>query len=165
MTLERNTFDNDSLLIADNVHKRTVEYIDTHYLKNVDLALAGVRVYLTACDIIGGPVTEVVFPYAGAIARVTIEAREAEKSEPFEESDIDKEMQKELCEVIFDAMEEPIENNQATGWQNGILAVIGVRVMMLGIDKSPDIKKLCVRHNKKNYNINISTPDTSRRTQ
>ena len=158
MTLERHTFDRDTLIVADAAHLCAVHYIATNRMRNIDAAIAGVRLYLTACDILGGDLNEVRFPYNGQTARVSISRRVAVDGEEFVESDWNKDEQMEYCSAIMDAMDKEVHEGRADGWQQGILAVIGVRVMMLGIDKSPDIHKLCIRHSKQNYVISISTP-------
>lgn len=158
MTLERHTFDRDTLTVADAAHLCAVHYIATNRMRNIDVAIAGVRLYLTACDILGGDLNEVRFPYNGQQVRVAIERKVAGKGEAFVESDWNKDEQMEYCSAIMDAMDKEVQEGRADGWQQGILAVIGVRTMMLGIEKSPDIKKLCIRHSKLNYNITVSTP-------
>ncbi len=158
MTLERHTFDRDTLIVADAAHLCAVRYIDTVRMRNIDVAIAGVRLYLTACDILGGDLNEVSFPYNGKMARVSIARRVAGKGEEFVESDWSKDEQMQYCSAVMDAMDKEVQDGRADGWQQGILAVIGVRVMMLGIDKSPDLHKLCIRHSKHNYIITISTP-------
>lgn len=158
MTLERHTFDRDTLIVADAAHLCAVRYIDTVRMRNIDVAIAGVRLYLTACDILGGDLNEVSFPYNGNMARVSITRQVAPEGVEFEQSDWSKDEQMAFCNAIIDAMDNEVREGRADGWQQGILAVIGVRTMMLGIDKSPDIHKLCIRHSKQNYIITISTP-------
>lgn len=158
MTLERHTFDRDTLIVADAAYLCAVRYIDTIRMRNIDVAISGVRLYLTACEILGGDLKEVTFPYNGKVHRVSIEARVAGKGQEFVESDWSKEEQMAFCSAIMSAMEDEVSQGRADGWQQGILAVIAVRVMMLGLDKCPDIHKLCVRHSKENYNVTISTP-------
>lgn len=158
MTLEQHTFDHDTLIVADAAYLCAVKYINTVRMRNIDVAISGVRLYLTACEMLGGDLNEVTFPYNGTQARVSIEKKIAPKGEEFVESDWRKNEQMDLCNAILSAMEDEVKHGRADGWQQGILAVIGVRTMMLGIDKSPDIKELCIRHSQQNYNIKISTP-------
>lgn len=117
----------------------------------IDVAAAGLRLYLTTCNILGGPIPEMRFVHNSRPCKISFNLKESTESSEFVANDIDKDKQMEICEAIL-ATAEANEN----GHTIMDLAICSGRLFMIGYDGlAGTIEKICFRHDKKNYTMNL----------
>ncbi len=117
----------------------------------VDVCAIGLRLYLTMCDTIGGPVPEVRFVHNARPCRLQFKLKDATDDAEFVANDVDIEKQKAIADAIFDAADK-LEQ----GFANFDLIICAARLFMIGYDGlDGTLDKICIRADKKNYTMNL----------
>lgn len=117
----------------------------------IDVCAAGLRLYLTTCDQLGGEIPELRFVHNNRPTRIQFKLREPHEGAEFVANDIDHEKQMEICEAILTVAEE-----NETGHTLMDLAICSGRLFLIGSDGlAGTIEKICFRHAKKNYTMNL----------
>lgn len=117
----------------------------------IDVAAAGLRLYLTVCDQLGGPIPEMRFVHNNRPCKLQFTLNEVAEGSEFVANDIDHEKQMEICEAIL-ATAEANEN----GHSLMDLAICSGRLFMIGYDGlAGTVSKVCFRFAKKNYVMNL----------
>lgn len=117
----------------------------------VDVAAAGLRLYLTVCEELGGPIPEMRFVHNAKPCRLSFNLNEVKEGAEFVANEIDKDKQLSIVEEIL-ATAEANEN----GHSLLDLAICSGRLFMIGYDGlGGTLDKICIRCNKKNYTMNL----------
>lgn len=117
----------------------------------IDVCASGLRLYLTVCDQLGGPIPEMRFVHNSKPCKLSFNLKEAVDGGEFVANDIDHEKQMEICEAILATAEANEEGHSLMD-----LAICSGRLFMIGYDGlAGTIDKVCFRHAKKNYTMNL----------
>lgn len=117
----------------------------------IDVCAAGLRLYLTVCDQLGGPIPEMRFVHNNKPCKLSFNLKEAVDSNEFVANDIDHDKQMQVCEAILAAAE---ANEECHSLMD--LAICSGRLFMIGYDGlAGTVDKVCFRFAKKNYTMNL----------
>lgn len=117
----------------------------------IDVCAASLRLYLTVCDQLGGPIPEMRFVHNNKPCKLSFNLKEATEGSEFVANDIDHGKQMEICEAILSTAEANEEGHSLMD-----LAICSGRLFMIGYDGlAGTIDKVCFRHAKKNYTMNL----------
>ncbi|QZE56511.1 hypothetical protein pEaSNUABM40_00316 [Erwinia phage pEa_SNUABM_40] len=117
----------------------------------IDVCTAGLRLYLTVCDQIGGPIPELRFVHNSKPCRIQFNLNESAEGTEFTANDIDHEKQMAICDAILDVADANEDGHSLLD-----LAICSGRLFMIGYDGlAGTVEKVCFRFAKKNYTMNL----------
>lgn len=117
----------------------------------IDVCAAGLRLYLTVCNQLGGPIPEMRFVHNCKPCKISFNLNESTDGGEFTANDIDKDKQMEICDAILTVAEENEEGHSLMD-----LAICSGRLFMIGYDGlAGTVDKVCFRYSKKNYTMNL----------
>ena len=117
----------------------------------IDVCAAGLRLYLTVCSQLGGPIPEMRFVHNNKPCKISFNLNESTDGSEFTANDIDKDKQMEICDAILTTAEANEEGHSLMD-----LAICSGRLFMIGYDGlAGTVDKVCFRYSKKNYTMNL----------
>lgn len=153
--LKTTTFDNESQTAIRLSVENAKKTITALAIEPVDVAIAGVRVYLACAEMLGGHLKQARFVSGTDIITIGVSVQELPEGEDFTSNEIDRDAQMELGASILDGFDDAVEDGVVSGYEQGAMLIAALHVLYLGL-KDSDIKELRFRHNKRNYVSNIT---------
>lgn len=117
----------------------------------IDVCAAGLRLYLTVCNQLGGLIPEMRFVHNSKPCKISFNLNESADGGEFTANDIDKDKQMEICDAILTVAEANEEGHSLMD-----LAICSGRLFMIGYDGlAGTVDRVCFRYSKKNYTMNL----------
>lgn len=117
----------------------------------VDVSAAGLRLYLSVCEQLGGPIPELRFVHNAKPCRIRFNLNEVPEGTEFVANEIDKEKQMAIADEMLKTAEACPNGHSLLD-----IAICSGRLFMVGYDGlAGTLDKICIRCNQKNYTMNL----------
>ncbi|UAW96806.1 hypothetical protein pEaSNUABM22_00319 [Erwinia phage pEa_SNUABM_22] len=117
----------------------------------VDVCVAALRLYLTVCEEIGGPIPELRFVHNSKPCRLQFNLKESVEGAEFVANEIDKDKQMAIVDEMLKTAEACPNGHSMLDF-----AICSGRLFMIGYDGlAGTLDKICFCANKKNYSMTL----------